>query len=430
MKKKPWILISAWALVAIPLLGVSSFIAEKADRGIVMRPVRKLANKVGINIPPPTLSAEEKAEARATAKAWKDECLKKYPVLKVEPHSVPDEENGFLMLYQLDKSPRISEEFKEFVSEWIYSDDQELDAETAKRLLEEHAKHVAHIEHIAKLTTRSSINMPSDYMGFIGARDTKQATELLMLKACLAADEGAEKEALHYITLTGNLLAHLREIETPFFLSETVAIIVERSRQNITLKHILPKLGKECDLPAWRKELARMNDYSPQRYATLIKGEWNTATNHMVFPLMAEADKDGTMGDAKACTMTYTAWMVEEILKMNAANSWRDIKEENLEEKFKSLPTEQEMMMSALTLGIHAWQKGFQRTARVSAQSLAALDLLVLGKTKGSLVAADAEQVSLDPITGKPFAFDPKNRTLSASKPNGDFGVDPLELPW
>jgi len=268
-------------------------------------------------------------------------------------------------------------------------------------------------------------------VGFIGARGSKQAAELFMLQASLAADKGAGNEALHYFTLIGNLSDHFLRIETPFLLSETVAIIVELSRQEFAIKQVLPKLGPSSDLQSWRSEFASLNYLSPQRFATILKGEWNTSAEYMTFPLLAMADKEGSLSDGKGCAMAYAAWIAEQALKMNTASSWSDIEEEDLEARFKLLPTEQESMMSILSTGISSWARGIQRSARASALNLAVLDLLILERAKGSFAVTDTQQITLDPITGEPFIFDPRTRTLRSPDTVGiTFDVEPVTLPW
>lgn len=424
MTSPRWLQRTLWALALIPLLAGVGFVAEQLDRGIVMRPLRKLAAKANVDIPTPTLTPEEKAEARRLAAAWRLECMEKFPALRVTPQPVPDAQNGYLMLWKLDQREAPSEAFRDLLSKPAEADPQE-----ARRQLEARSDYLAHIEAIADMPTRSSMNLPAEYKGYISARDVKQATDTFLLMACVAAAEGNEAEALHRIRQTGNLIEHLSAIETPYLLSETVAILVNLARQDIALKTLLPKLGPDCDLKAWHQELRRVGDYRPQRFATLLRGEWQTGAQHLAHPLLAEATLSGELADGRSCAIAYASWMAEQIGELEAAKSWSDVDLRTGAGDFSHLKREARDLMSILVIGTRSWSKGLSRAAIVTAQHQAAMDLLVLEKAQGTLTAADTRQITPDPDK-RPFLFDPKLRALSVSPDDADHGIDPITLPW
>lgn len=407
-------------------LAVAGFVAEKISRGIVMRPVRALAGTVGITISPPTLTDEERKQARMVVKEWREECLKAYPILAVEPNPVPDEENGFLLLCRLDQRMDLPNESREILN----SINKGFDLDAGRKLIEQHDDVIKHIEHIASLPKRSSFNLPDDYFGFIGAMDCKLATELLLLKASLAAHEGDDETAFHCVRLTGNLADHLREIETPYLLSETVAILIELSRQSVVLEQILPKLDPKTGLQVWHDELNLMGQLTNQRFADLMRGEWQTSSMYVVFPMIAEMDYSGEIGDGKSCVMVYSEWMTEMINAYQSAGPHETVRVKDQEEDFAHLNRDQREIMSLMSIGANAWSNGFRRSAVVTACSLAALELLMLEQQGETLTAESALKVTKDPLTGTPFILDPSTRYLTVTNNEVCENVEPVKLPW
>ncbi|MDD2766112.1 MAG: hypothetical protein PHE83_19285 [Opitutaceae bacterium] len=163
---------------------------------------------------------EQFARHRQQSLALKDKLTAEFPALKATARPVPDDENGFLLLYKLSGGGLalcdlpLSTEFKQILrynTPW--------NPEIARRCLAEHAKLVSRIEHIAALNTRSSaIKMPPDYVGFINTRSGKTCFDILMVKARLAAEAGDENETLRLIGAAGNLSSHYRDVETPSLL--------------------------------------------------------------------------------------------------------------------------------------------------------------------------------------------------------------------
>lgn len=408
------------------ILFALGFVLEKTDRGRVMRPVRSLADKIGITIPLPTLTPEEMREANEMAQVWRKDALKKYPTLAISSHTVPDDENGFLMLYQLDATMEISSEFEDALP----MTGSDYDPVKANRFLEEHQEIVTHIEKIAALPTRSSINMPDDYEGFIGARKILKASKILMLRACLAADDGRVDEALHDIRRAGKIVNHLRDIETPFLLSEAVAITVELSRQTIVLEEVLPKLGPQTDLTPWLVEMDCANSFNNRRLAVLMRGEWHTSGRYMGYPLIAQMDLMGQLADGKASAMAYAEWTVKETRRANAAKPFEIIPELDPKMAFSHLDRETRDLISMMNFGTNQWTKGMQRSAVVVARNVAAIELLMLEQSGTVLSEDSTQQVTVDPITNRPFLFDPATREVGIADSVVCTNEEPVKLPW
>ena len=412
-------------LASILLAAGLGFVAEKIDRGVVMRPVRGFVKKFGINLSPPTLTPQEMEQARKLGKVWKQECLEKFPILQITPNPQTKGQNGYLMLTRLEHRELLSNEFNSVLAN-LYA----YDPAVARRCLKEHQDYIAHLEMIADAPARTSLDLPEDYKGFIPGRPVISAVDTLLLRASLAASEKKEPEALRCIRQVGNLIDHLRGIETPFLLSETVATLCDMRRMRMIVSGILPALGPSADLAAWRQEMNRSADYTPQRFADILRGEWQTCTDYLAFPLITQATISGELADGKGCLMVYAEWVAGKFAVLQAATSWQEVHLEVNEETFAHLPTEQEEMMDAMSFGIEKWRIGMARSSVVTAQYQAALELMMLEKSQGSLTAADAAKVTVNPITGEPFLFDPQARTLGGPQTSPDYKIIPITLPW
>ena len=196
------------------------------------------------------------------------------------------------------------------------------------------------------------------------------------------------------------------------------------------LEQILPKLGDQTDLKKWLHELNSLNMSGNQRLAELWRGEWQIASTHIAFPLIADMDYSGELADGKACVMAYSEWIDKQIKSLQAAGPYEIPEEGYSEDSFDHLSAEQHDIISVLAIGTKLWAEGFHRSAVVTARSVAAIELLILEQEGEELSADSIQKVTKDPVTGKPFIFNPASRELEV----GDDGlyeiVEPIKLPW
>ncbi len=422
MKMSRWIKIAGWTALTVVLVVGAVILVERAEPNVNSYQLRRFAKKLHIKLPPPDpLSDAEKTAANAEAAAWKVKFLAEFPALQATPHPVPPEENGFLMLYELGNLS-ISAEFEE-----ILRNPGTCDPEAAQRCLAEHAGIVAQAEKIGSLRTRSSIGMPDGYKGFFPARPAKQCCDILLLKASLAAKAGNEEEALRCVNAVGNLAEHLHAVESPTLLTETVAILMDRGRQSLTLKTLLPPLGKSVDLNRWQAELGRLA-LTPADFAKVLRGEWDASADFMMFPLLVLGNKQGEFPDGEAIARSHSSWCHDAVTTL-ATVDLAGMKGALVPLSGSGLSEEGRNILSMLT-GVNYWIDGYIRAAVVTAQHRAAIELLILEKSGAELSETDAKRVFLDPLTGDPFDFDPIKRELSVRPLSGRDNVDPLTLPW
>lgn len=246
--------------------------------------------------------------------------------------------------------------------------------------------------------------------------------DYLCLKARLAALDGNETESFRYLSLAVNLTEHLGSIEVPYFLTETVCILIRRGVRSDFSQSILPALDKSTDLEKWRTILEPRTDY-PQRYALLIKGEWNMiGVNymHMLFDLVPDPEEtmvawaQYTDANAKRYeVMNFQQFAVSKALPHAPFT--------------KNLSREGSGVFDVLLIGANGWVNGALRSVVFEHHFAAALDLLIR-EQNGEDISKLTETFLLNPQTVTPFGYDAATRTLE--KITGAYSVDELKLPW
>lgn len=355
-----------------------------------------------------------------------------FPALRITEHPVPDAQNAFLLLYQLGVGARtaselpLSQEFRQLLSDKI-----PWNSGIATRCLDEHADLVSRIEHIASLTTRSSANMPDDFDGFVPARVAKNCAEILLIKARLAAEAKDEPETLRLVTATGNLASHYRGIETRTLLGETIAVLIDLSVRRIAFEHLLPALGRDADLAQWKTTLSSRG-YTPADFADVMRGEWTDGARYFLLPTILREGHPDTPPDAEALTRAYSSRFNDEVTRLPGISLATLLEtgfhtESGLDPKLSKRSQE---IMGYFMIGSRAWPQGYCRAACVLAQYQAAFDLMMLEKSGTTLAANMTFHATPDPITDKPFVFDPTTRELSLPPSAPKIEVAPIRLPF
>lgn len=380
------------------------------------------------NIEPPT--AEQLAASRQQVIALKQKMLAEFPDLAVEEKSVPQEQNGFRLLYELaddDGQPKIpvTPELRALLKEgapW--------DPAAMRAALEANVEFISHIERIAALPDRSSMNMPVDYLNFFHARPVKLGSDILLAKARLAAEAKDEAEALRLVNATLNLASHLDRIETPSLLAITIALLLDLQTQDAIMTKILPALGRDADLPRWRAAITSRPEYNADEFARLMRGEWNSTLEFFILPIMFSPNYEDRPDDYEAFVRAYTV-KFDFLCKALAGQKPRILlylPPTPLPEKLSRGSWE---LLEMCQVGAGNWGKGYARAGTIRARSLAALDLLILEKTGATLAADSTAGVTFEPLSDERFLYDPATRTVTThSTFPQDIEVKPLVLPW
>jgi len=374
--------------------------------------------------PLPTLEARRRNQAATNALIH--QISTEYPALRIPSHPVPDAENGFLQLYQFSeehdrvKSPAL-QELRGFL------ESKRWDAEEAKRLLASNAEMVARVEAIAALNRRSTACMPEEYTGFLQARWIKLAADVLLLKARLAAEAKDEQGALRLTKAALNLGSHLREVEEPNLLGETVTILTDLTVIQTVHQHLLPALGRDADFAQWKAAL-HARSYSPADFARVMRGEWNASMRHYVFPILVDRSNRYRPKDAdefaRVISFHYQAYIAR-LHRLRLAEMSKD-PGIAVPGDAKKLSPKSYQLYEMVVVGNRSWSNGYQRAAVIVAQSQAAFDLLILEQNGTALTSGSTTNATPDPLAEKPFSFDPTTRALKTTTR----GVDPLKLPF
>lgn len=419
--------VAAWGLA---LAFVVAAILELAFPGSVFCPIRRLAIKAGMDLdadegPLETFSPEDRAWAEARAAEWRADALKRHPNLKIEPVPVPLEENGFWQLCELrHHKDRPAADFSSMLREC-----DEAHLAQAQAELEANAAWLNHLQWIAGLRRSSSLNLPEPTAFFSAAADSRQAHSALLLKALLAAKSGDEDQALLWARAAAGFSSHWRTVEAPTLYAETLHVLLNLDRIDMITRKILPALGRDARLPLWHQELAR-TDFTAARMAVIARGEWQYLSN-TGYVGCALANRRRMLMDPQATT-TAMATTSSSYVDRFSNSTLLDLLHVNASTAPKPRhlsPEGREMVEGASAWD--GWLRGYVRCARVQSCQLAALELLMLEAQGRALDANDTKHVTQDPLSGKPFVFDPLKRTLDL--PGGYPGQEldePLKLAW
>ena len=345
--------------------------------------------------------------------AWFAEVLARNPGIEPDWLSIPDHQNGFLQWLEFCEAHQVDGELGSESLDIppdiaaIIDGSQPWDADTVAAFLAERSEFLAEVTRIGLLPARSVAGISIDRWSFVGARFTKQSTDLLLADARLAAEAGDSERALGRVRAAMGLAGHYDLVEAPSLLMETVSILVRLGVQAQTIEHLLPALAPDpASLGAWRDAL-QAPKFEPAAFAKLLRGECWTSLRGLAIPLLAD-DIDGIdtpeVPDAdafldahaqaylSAATTTSTASLAD-FLASNDADPWFPPVPPHLSEEAREA-------YGMLQIGARVWSRGWARAAVLSARTDAALALLA------------GEQPPPDPVTGQPFVFDPETRTL------------------
>ena len=371
---------------------------------------------------------EEVAEAVARGRALRDQMVLEFPNLAIAFHPVPDEENGFLQVIEFTNSDSGESSAPRNLRKLV--DEKTFDVAHAEQLLNEHAEYVNQVSQIAALSRRSSTVEPEIYNGFLDARTNRVNWKLLMVKAQLAAERGDDVEARAQVSLALNYVGHLEEVEVVSLLAETVATLGHLDFRATLFGDILPALEGQADLEAWKSLM--MKDYSPQRFARVMRGEWHIIMEHFLC-LCAIDGKGKPFEDLEQLARVMSSGYGDLVSRLESMDMQEFYKHPGFalsKNKVWTLSEESREAYESLHVGAEAWAQGYLRVTRQVALGDSVLDLLI-AESEGLDLSQVTETRVLDPETEKPFQFDPVTRTVSlVDNEKGIYKIEPIALPW
>ncbi len=372
--------------------------------------------------------AQDPAEARRKMESLQA----RHPALAIKTRVVPDERNAWLQMQRLaddagggSTGPALSPAFRDFLSQ-----EKPPDEATAVAYLAEHAPLVERLEKILSLPQSSSAQLALESF-FVDARPGKDAADLFLLRARLAAMAGDEAEALRNVRLSRGVADLYHTIETPMILSETVAVLVRLSVISRGMKDILPALGSDANLDEWRRVFS-MKDASPAALARVMRGEWYAVAGSYLVP-QAVGIGDPHLPDPGAYLEAWTEEMAILVSRLPSMSFGQILAEGDLLRNFGErhrLSRAGKKAAEDLRTGMQAWVAGYARHAVIAAQAEAVLEVLAREKLNQPVVSGPLEWFPPDPVSGRPFHFDAGTRRLIASQHSKIGEVEPMKLPW
>jgi hypothetical protein len=373
---------------------------------------------------------EQRERNRQAALKFNAKLLTEFPALRINAHPVPAEENAFLLLHQLAEppgynGPTIRPELRK-----VLAADEPWNPVAAREALQAEADLVARIEHIASLTTRSSENMPDDDRGFMASRAAKSATDILLLKARLAAEQGDENETLRLVASAQNLVSDLREVEAPNLFSETVTIIVDIDVHRVAFQHLLPSIGRKADLGRWKSVLSPRG-YTTADLAKVMRGEWKTSS-HLMLPFLLDPSDPKNPPDGEALMRAFASCYSDQVSRLPGLTLAQLLTQPDPDftASYPELSQKSQDLLTEAWTGFQSWEKGYVWNASAFAQYQAAFELLESEKDGKSLTPELTAGITRDPVSGLPFIFNPATRTLSPPAAIAGKNGEPLKLPW
>ncbi len=352
------------------------------------------------------------AELRRQAQALYQRLLKRYPELAVSMRTVPAERNGFLklleLLERLEPNPARPDprnisaiQFPESLKNYL-SGTASFDVAEARAWLAKEEALLDEIRAIGLLPERSVAGIDVNRYGFFSARLAKGFSDMLLLEARLAAEEGNAAAALEAVRAAKGLGDHIGNVETPSLLGVTVQILLNLQVQSQALSQIIPALPPEqFDLAAWEAAV-RPEVMPPAEFSRVMKGEWHVGVQQYLLPILCDTEDPKYPPDPDALLDFYSGGFAGIIASYDkpAAADWATAAGPPLPYT-GHLSRGSREVVEIMFVGERAWGKGLQRAQHVTGMSAAAFAIM-----KGQAIPAD-------PIHGLPYVWDPATRTLS-----------------
>lgn len=351
---------------------------------------------------------------RRDPKEWLAEILTCNPGLEPEWRNIPDHENGFLQWLEFNEKHRVNGEIGSETLDLpddilrIISDPAKWDPSAIESFLIENEDFLETITRIGLLPSQSAAGIDVDRWSFVGARFTKQCSELLLADARLAAESGDPGRALRRVRAASGLANHYDQVEAPSLLMETISILVRLQVQDSVMNQLLPNLDPTPgEIAQWR-EAIRPPDMEPSAFSKILRGEGWVSLGGIVIPVLngdlPESSQIDDIPDRDALLDFYAQGYIAGAKRAQAFTLDELVSGDRNQMGFPltadRLSEEAQKLLEITATGASAWAKGWTRGMVLSARVDAALAIMA------------GEEPPLEPFTGLPYIYDPEARTL------------------
>jgi len=360
------------------------------------------------------------------AKDWQKRLLTRYPELANRYNDVPDERNALKKLVELAKRYRLREDlsntaamnFPDEFKKQLFKG-KPLDAQAAKTWLDTNRALIEEVRAIGLMPERST----KDCFDFPDYQLTTHVliprlSNMLLLDARLAADQGDVQGALKSIQAANGLAGHLVDADAPNLIMTMVGYSQRKSVRDAVLGSILPALpASQVDLTAFENALSPGIE-KPAAWAKTIRAEWNLGASDYLLPPLASLSEPMAPRDPDLLVETYTRCMAN-IVRNN----------DNL--SFSELQNQPEPAMDASHLSLRSRSLiGSVDFSRLRENW--EIGQAQAGLTKAAFAILRGETIPNDPIHGRPYIWNPSTRQLllpTGDPFSGSNKVKPLILP-
>ncbi len=418
MKLKVWLPVSILLLLAAGLAWNSAWRKPAAAAREARESSKVAARSRSADRPEPDAERERRRQESISlaAQRWYEELLEKYPRMKQPSREVPDEQNGYLQMLLIAESPSMIDQ--ESLSEDLLAmlqGDSEWDVQKFDAFLAANHEFFEKILHIAEFPDQSAIGVELYGRTFEAIPKSNFLAMFLRSAARNAFESGDQETALRYTKATNSLASQLVQIETPSLIGGMIAGVIRKQTQDSFRENILPSLVNDPEaLRAWRA--AVFTDEPPsEEYSRVVIGEWNTTMRNVILPALLgkQASHVNHPGEFLDLYTALTLKSVDGVAglgqnRFDAANAGITLPDSGLD------ATSNELLASMVT-----------QYQRINQSMGAQITTAAMNSAAISILLGEAPPV--DPVSGKPFSWDPKTRLLTA--PEGVSKTEPIKVP-
>jgi hypothetical protein len=361
---------------------------------------------------------------------WR-KALERYPELAVAERSVPPDRNGFLKW--LDFAARVGADpsrpgtpadrdlgMPEALKRHL-GGDSPWDETAARAWVKKERAMVDEIRAIGLLPDRSTGGIEPDRYGFIPARLAKQAGDILLLDARLAAGDGDLDRAMESVRAAQGLAAHFSQVESPSLLAATVALMLNLQTQEYVVTQVIPALPMERrEVAAWERAL-EPSVQGPAEFGRLMRGEWNVMARSFLMPMLADAQDPRYPPDPAALVDAQAGGFVRMVAAASdpAPAAWATLSLPPMLSDTSHLSRRSEELVEMLFVGAEAWSRGLELAQHRT------------GMVQAALAIHAGQPLPRDPVHGQAYRWDEATRTLSPpdGPPFAGLSLEPLVVP-
>lgn len=258
----------------------------------------------------------------------------------------------------------------------------------------------------------------------------QRCASALLLKARVAADLNDANAALACVRGATGLASHFDRTEAPSFAEYALGGAIRQKAEHCAIFQILPQLSRHgtVDFTRWHEVLTSPAN-RPTDISRCYVGEWQVTLRHRYLPAFVLGRSVVPALPFDEIVDDYTRTMSHHVTQAEASADWASwwSKLNQTEPAAPGLAASQLEFNDLIASALATHHKNVLSGVLSHAQHIAAITQLQRELVPG----ASDQALGADPLTGKPWQWDAKTRTLSTTSDPllQPFAVRPLKLP-